>query len=82
MLARINRVSVLRRVAFAWIALGACAVVFVCLFAIAAFFFDMPVHHGETGQLATKDETAWALLLISVVGSIFVATGVLIGRNR
>ena len=56
-------------------------VVFASLFAIAAFAFDMPVHNGDTGQLATKAQTASGLLFIGGVGSIFLALGVFIRRS-
>ncbi|NBW76563.1 MAG: hypothetical protein EBR34_12305 [Sphingomonadaceae bacterium] len=65
-----------------WIAIGAAIVVFASLFAFAVFVFDMPVHNGDTGRLATKAETASGLLMIGGVGSIFVVLGVLIRRSR
>lgn len=82
MQARPDRSSTSQRVARRWIAIGAAIVVFVSVFAIAAFVFDVPVHNRDAGRLATKAETASVLLFIGGGASIFIALGVLILRSR
>jgi hypothetical protein len=82
MQARPDPSSTSQRLARRWIAIGAAIVVFASVFAIAAFVFDMPVHYGDTGRLATKAETASVLLFIGGVASVFMALGVLIRRSR
>lgn len=59
---------------------GSLLVTFIIAMAVGHYVYGVPVHNGNTGQLATSTEIATSLMVIGGGGALFVVIGALLYR--
>ena len=71
-----NMSYMLRKMAMGWLVLGLAGLVFVTIFAISHYVFEMPVHEGHSGgHLATQVEVADTIITLGGGFFLFAAFG-------